>query len=32
MTVNLTNETTQTFDFSFEEIGQKVVNAVLDYE
>ncbi len=32
MTVNLTNETTQTFDFSFEEIGQKVVNAVLDNE
>lgn len=32
MTVSVTNETTQTFDFSFEEIGTLVVDAVLDEE
>lgn len=32
MTVNISNETIKTYDFSFEEIGEQVVNAVLDYE
>ena len=32
MTVNVTNETTKEFDFSFEEVGSRVVNAVLQEE
>ena len=32
MTVNVTNETTQQFEFSFNEIGEKVVREVLAYE
>ncbi len=32
MTINITNETEKAFDFSFDEISEKVVLAVLDHE